>query len=251
MSKLTIDFTGRKCLVTGAAQGIGRHIALALAANGASVVALDRHEQCDKLKALVDESKNIQLVCCDITSSIDVIRNALAPFQPFHHLVNNAAIAILEPFLNFTIDTFDRTMAVNVRAPAVISQILATEMIAHSIHDASIVHISSQSSTRPLMHHTTYCTSKAGVDMLAKMMAMELGEYGIRVNCVNPTVVLTDLSRKYWTDPTKCDPMFSRMALKRFAAMDEVSNAVLMLLAPCSSMTTGATLPVDGGYTLL
>jgi enoyl-[acyl-carrier-protein] reductase (NADH) len=73
------------------------------------------------------------------------------------------------------------------------------------------------------------------------------------------------LSRKYWTDPTKCDPMFSRMALKRFAGiwsdrieilqicsdLDEVSNAVLMLLAPCSSMTTGATFPVDGGYTLL
>ncbi|VDD95028.1 unnamed protein product [Enterobius vermicularis] len=136
---------------------------------------------------------------------------------------------------------------VNLRGSLVISQIVVKRMIAHKIHGV-IVNVSSQASLKPFESHTCYCASKAALDMATKVMATELGNHSIRINCVNPTVVLTDMGKRAWSDPEKSKCVLSRTPLKRVAEVDDVVNAVLFLLSEKSSMTTGSILPVDGGY---
>eukprot|EP01137_Pigoraptor_chileana_P019742 Opistho-2@81189 len=112
----------------------------------------------------------------------------------------------------------------------------------------SIVNISSQASQRPLVNHTAYCASKGALDQLTRVMALELGPHNIRVNCVNPTVVMTDMGRLGWSDPAKAGPMLSRIPLNRFAEVSDVVNATLFLLSDRSGMVHGCMLPVDGGF---
>ncbi|MBN3280165.1 DER reductase, partial [Polyodon spathula] len=112
----------------------------------------------------------------------------------------------------------------------------------------SIVNVSSQASQCALQDHAVYCATKGALDMLTKVMALELGPHKIRVNSVNPTVVMTAMGRISWSDPMKAGPMMSRIPLGKFAEVEDVVNAILFLLSEQSAMITGATLPVDGGF---
>lgn len=98
------------------------------------------------------------------------------------------------------------------------------------------------------MHHTVYCASKGAVDAFTRAAALELGPYNIRVNCVNPTVILTDMGKLGWSDPKVAEPMIQKIPLRRFGEVREVVDAVLYLLSDRSSMVTGTCLPVDGGF---
>ncbi|KAJ1372705.1 hypothetical protein KIN20_034929 [Parelaphostrongylus tenuis] len=242
----SFDFTGKKALVTGASQGIGYGIALALAQAGAKVVVLARDRT--KLDELSKKHTNISVVSCDVTSCESSLAAHIAPHQPFDFLVNNAGVAALEPFLNIAEEAITKQFDVNLKAPLVLTKIVATQMIRHSIRGA-IVNVSSQASIRPLTNHTVYCASKAGLDMATQCMAKELGQYGIRVNCVNPTVVMTEMGRKNWSDPNKSTALLSQMPIGRFAEVEDVVNGVLFLLSEASAMITGQALPIDGGFT--
>ncbi|XP_019357253.1 PREDICTED: L-xylulose reductase [Gavialis gangeticus] len=142
---------------------------------------------------------------------------------------------------------FCRSFDVNLRAVLQVSQIVARQLIARGAPGA-IVNVSSQASQRALQGHTVYCSTKSALDMLTKMMALELGPHKIRVNAVNPTVVMTDMGRVNWSEPQKAGAMLSRIPLGRFAEVDDVVNSILFLLSDQSAMTTGALLPVDGGF---
>ncbi|XP_053150460.1 L-xylulose reductase isoform X3 [Hemicordylus capensis] len=126
-------------------------------------------------------------------------------------------------------------------------EIVARKLIARGAPGA-IVNVSSQASHRALADHTVYCSTKSALDMLTKTMALELGPHRIRVNSVNPTVVMTAMGRLNWTDPQKAGPMINRIPLGKFAEVDDVVNSILFLLGDQSNMTTGAMLPVDGGF---
>ncbi|KHJ97864.1 oxidoreductase, short chain dehydrogenase/reductase family protein [Oesophagostomum dentatum] len=243
------DFTGKKALVTGASRGIGNAIAIALSKAGANVVALARDRT--KLEELRSQHANIFIIVGDVTSSESALSTLLAPYQPFDILVNNAGTGTLEASHSLSEQAVTRQLDTNLKAPIIITKIVASEMIRSSIRGA-IVNISSQASMRPLDDHTAYCkrASKAGLDMATRCFAKEFGRCGIRVNNVNPTVVMTDLARPTWSDPNRADPLLSQMPLGRFAEMDEVVNAVLFLLSDLSSMTTGLAFPVDGGFSL-
>jgi len=108
--------------------------------------------------------------------------------------------------------------------------------------------VSSQASMVALKDHTSYCTSKGGLDQLTRMMALELGPHNIRVNAVNPTVVLTAMGQINWSDPKKSGPMLQKIPMNRFAKTREVSEAIAYLLSDKSSMVNGVMLPVDGGF---
>ncbi|CAI4222638.1 unnamed protein product [Auanema sp. JU1783] len=241
---LSFDFSNKKILVTGASQGIGRELVVELTKRGATVFALGRNE-----KALEELSRLCGAVpiVCDVTDSEDAIRRCLEPYQPFGYLVNNAGIAILEPFGEISPESFTRTLDVNVKGPLLISQVVSNEMIKHKIQGV-IVNVSSQASVKPLDSHTSYCASKAALDMLTMCMARELGPKGIRVNSVNPTVVMTEMGRKNWSDMSKAKTLLDRMPVQRFAEVEDVVNSIMFLLSSGSSMTTGSILPVDGGY---
>jgi len=240
---MDIRFDGKRVLVTGAGKGIGRETCLLLAKCGAKVIALSRTEA--DLKSLKEEIKDCEIILADITNA-EAAKKAAEKAGDVDLLVNNAAIAKLQPFLETTVEAFDETFAVNVRAVLIISQIIAKGMIKRG--KGAIVNLSSQASLVGLQDHTSYCTSKGALDQLTRMMALELGPHNIRVNSVNPTVVLTPMGELGWSKPEKRDPMIAKIPLGRFAKPIEVAHTIAYLLSDYSSMINGAILPIDGGY---
>ncbi|KAM4843427.1 L-xylulose reductase isoform 2-T2 [Thomomys bottae] len=154
---------------------------------------------------------------------------------------------VREPFLEVTKEACDRSFDVNLRAVIQVSQIVAKSLVARGAPGA-IVNVSSQASQRALANHTVYCSTKSALDMLTKAMALELGPHRIRVNAVNPTVVMTTMGRKNWSDPQKAEVLLNRIPLGKFAEVENVVDAILFLLSDRSGMTTGSTVPVDGGF---
>ena len=238
-----IDFKNRRALVTGPGKGIGREIAVMLSRFNARVVALSRTES--DLKSLKD-----QIGCETIVAELAdaaAAKRAAEEAGEIDLLVNNAAVAILQPFLETTIEGWDTTMAVNLRAILVISQVIAKRMIQRAVA-GSIVNVSSMAAFQGLRDHAAYCTSKAGLDQLTKVMAVELGGHRIRLNSVNPTVVLTEMGKRAWSDPAKGKPMLERIPLRRFAECDDIASVVCFLLSDSAAMLNSLALPVDGGF---
>ncbi|XP_018417287.1 PREDICTED: L-xylulose reductase [Nanorana parkeri] len=241
---MEISFAGRRALVTGAGKGIGRATVKALRTAGAAVIAVSRSPE--DLESLARECPGVETVCVDL-GDWSATEASMKSIGPVDLLVNNAGVALLQPCLDITQEAFDKSFAVNVRAPILVSKIVARQMVEHGVPGA-IVNVSSQASQVALQDHAVYCATKGALDMLTKVMALELGPKKIRVNCVNPTVVMTDMGRANWSDPQKAAPMLNRIPMRRFAEVEDVVNSILFLLSDKSGMTTGACLPVDGGY---
>ncbi|KAJ2946013.1 hypothetical protein O0L34_g4933 [Tuta absoluta] len=237
-------FKGKRILVTGGCQGIGRGIVTELWRQGANVVTIsNQQENLDKLKK---EYPSIEVACVDLRDW-DKTRAVVESLGAFDGLVNNAGIAIIESFLECKPHNFDETMIVNTKAILNVSQVVAKKMIEKGIK-GSIVNISSQAAKAALRDHVAYCASKGAVDSMTRVMALELGAHGIRTNAVNPTVIMTDMGRRVWADPAKSQPMLDNIPLGRFGEVPEVVNTVMFLLSDGASMINGVQLPVDGGF---
>jgi L-xylulose reductase len=243
LSAQQIDFKNRRALVTGAGKGIGRSIAAMLRHFNAKVVAVSRTEV-----DLIGLQREIdcEIIVADLGNAAEAQRMA-EQAGDIDLLVNNAAIAILEPFLETKVESWDATMAINLRAVLIVSQVIAKRMIDRGVA-GSIVNISSMSSFQALPEHAAYAASKAGLDQLSKVMAVELGRYGIRVNAINPTVVLTEMGKRAWSDPAKGGPMLARIPLGRFAECEDIASVVCFVLSDAAGMLNGLALPVDGGF---
>ena len=176
------------------------------------------------------------------------IDEALASLDVFDGLVNCAGTAMLERAIDTTAASFDSVMSVNARGAILVARHVARAMI-DARRAGSIVNVSSQAALVGLEDHLSYCASKAAMDAITRVLCVELGGYGIRVNSVNPTVTLTPMAVKAWSEPSKRDPALQAIPLKRFAEPREVAEPVLFLLSDAASMITGVTLPIDGGYT--
>lgn len=238
------DLTGRRILVTGAGKGIGRVVAADLAARGARVVALSR--TADDLASLAEEA-DLTIVAADLADA-EAAADAVRPFLPLDGLVNCAGVVEVAPFLETTATNLRRTLDVNLVAAMRLGQVVAEDAVARGA-PASIVNVSSIAATVGTPGHTAYCASKAALDALTRVMAVELGPHGIRVNSVNPVVTWTPMAEKAWSDPEKAGRMKARIPLGRFAEPSEVADAVRYLLGDEASMINGVTLPVDGGFT--
>ncbi|EDM06892.1 dicarbonyl L-xylulose reductase, isoform CRA_a [Rattus norvegicus] len=232
---MDLGLAGRRALVTGAGKGIGRSTVLALQAAGAQVVAVSRTRE--DLDSLVRECPGVEPVCVDL-ADWEATEQALSNVGPVDLLVNNAAVATLQPFLEVTKEACDTSFNVNFRAVVQVSQIVARGMIARGVPGA-IVNVSSQASQRALTNHTVY--------YLAMLFTLP-ASLQIRVNAVNPTVVMTPMGRANWSDPHKAKVMLDRIPLGKFAEVENVVDTILFLLSNRSSMTTGSALPVDGGF---
>jgi L-xylulose reductase len=241
---MNIEFSGKRALVTGAGKGIGRELAKTLVKLGAETYALSR--TASDLDSLKEECPEVNTILCDI-SDWDFTEKVITNCGRIDLLVNNAAVAHLAPFLEITKESIDKSYDVNYRAIIQISQIVAKRMIEEKT-GGSIVNLSSQASLAALADHTVYCSIKAAVDQLTKVMALELGPKNIRVNAVNPTVVNTEMGKVGWSDPVKKASMMSKIPLGRFAEVEDVVNAIVFLLSDKASMITGTLLPVDGGF---
>ncbi|XP_060523398.1 L-xylulose reductase-like [Cylas formicarius] len=241
---MEINFKGKRALVTGASQGIGREIVKKLVLCGAKVVAAARNK--DLLLSLQKELPSIEIVQVDL-SDWQKTEETLKNIGNIDLLVNNAGLAILGPLTEVAEDDVDKIFAINVKAVINVTKHVIKNMIARKV-PGSIVNVSSQASVIGLNDHTVYCASKGAVDAFTRATALEYGPYNIRVNNVNPTVILTDMGKLGWSDPKVAGPMLQKIPLRRFGEVDEVVNSVIFLLSDLSTMTTGSNLLVDGGY---
>jgi NAD(P)-dependent dehydrogenase (short-subunit alcohol dehydrogenase family) len=146
-------------------------------------------------------------------------------------------------------ETFDRTLAINTRAPLLVAQLVARDLLRRGATGA-VVNVSSLASKVATRDHVAYCASKAALDAITQVMALEWGPHGIRVNSVNPIVTLTPMADKAWSDPAKSGPMLARVPLGRFAQPGEIAAAIAFLLSDDAAMIHGTTLTVDGGFSV-
>lgn len=239
---------GRIALVSGGSRGIGLTTAQALAEAGATVVATSRHE--DEAKALARTFGSVACVLdvLDTTSVSSAVERVTAELGPVTVLVNNAGVNDPEPFLNASIDNWDRIHATNARGAFLLSQEVARVLVAREL-GGTIVSVASQAGLVAIEERAVYCASKAALIALTKVMAIELAPHQINANCVAPTFVPTELARQTLDRPEIRERFLHRIPAGHFAETEDVAAAISYLASPAARMVTGHTLVVDGGWT--
>lgn len=241
---------GQVAIVTGAAGGLGRAFALALAEAGARVAAADCNfasatETAQLITAAGGEGMAVQLDVADETSVEAMTQSVAQRWGRIDTLVNNAGLygsIVRKPFFEITSAEWDELMAVNLKGPWLCARAAFPHMREHG---GSIVNIGSATfySGSPLWAH--YVASKGGIIGLTRALAREAGDYGIRVNAIAPGFTLTEASLKLIEDAKQYG--VNRGAIKRSQQADDLIGALMFFVSPSSGFVTGQTLVVDGG----
>lgn len=245
---------GRRIVVTGAANGIGRAVVERFLAEGARVAAMDRDEPA--LISLREQMDCTRLVtaAADLVDEAEVadgVATAAATLGGLDGVVNSAGIDLVAPIEAMATADWNRILAVNLTAPMLVMRAAYAHL--RQSGRGTIVNVSSGAGLSPLMHRTAYCASKAGLQMASKALALEAAPFGIRVNCVCPGAVETALFREsidISPDPAAMrETVKARYALRRIADPREIAAAILWLTSDESSYVTGTAMAVDGGRT--
>lgn len=249
-ASLDFDFplSGKTAVVTGAGSGIGAAIAEAFASKGVRLALLDLDLASAKAKAA--EFGNAEAFGCNVadpTSVETAIQAVIAKFGRIDILVNSAGIVDLAPAETISLKAWQRTLDVNLTGSFLMAQAVGRQMIAQG--GGKIINLASQAGTVAIDEHVAYCASKFAVIGMTKTLALEWGKYGINVNSISPTVVLTDLGKKAWAGP-KGDAMIGQIPMGRFAEPCEIAAAAIFLASDAAYMINGADLMIDGGFTI-
>lgn len=233
---------GKRALLIGAG-GIGREVALALAAHGARVVCADKDATtAEETAAAVDGLA----VALDVTDA-DAVARAAAELGAVDVLVLTAATNVRKRILDYTPAEFDRVVALNLTATFTVLQAFGREMVGAG--SGSIIVFSSVRGMVVEPGQSVYAATKAGAIQLVKTAAAEFGEAGVRVNAVAPGVVETPLTAQIRADPDWYRAYATKGALGRWAQPSELVGAVVYLASDAAGFVTGSTLMVDGGWT--
>ena len=240
---------GKRALVTGASSGIGLGCAAGLAEYGAEIVVAARSkEKLDEFVGVATSAGwSARAVVMDV-SDITQMQQTLAELGSFDILVNSAGVAKHSPALDTAAENFDAVMDLNLRGAYFLSQTIAKQMIDAGT-GGSIINISSQMAHVGGIERSVYCASKFGVEGFTKAMAIEWGQYGVRINTVCPTFVRTALTQKTFDDPDKRAWIMDKIKLGRVAEVEDIMGSVVFLASDAAAMITGASLLVDGGWT--
>jgi NAD(P)-dependent dehydrogenase (short-subunit alcohol dehydrogenase family) len=240
------SIAGKTALVTGASSGIGCEIARVFTEAGARVIGTGQSQE--RLEALRAETGS-DVIAADIATAEGceaLVRDALALAGRVDILVNSAGVALVGPALEFSVEDWDRTMAINLRAPFLLAKGLAPGMIAAK--SGKIINISSQTGVIALRDHAAYASSKGGLNALTKSLMTELAPHNIQVNAICPTVVMTEMGKTIWSPPEKSGPMIAATPLGRFGEPVEIADMALYLASPASDLVNGAIMMIEGGY---
>ncbi len=249
----SFDLAGRTALVTGAARGLGRAIALALAHAGADVaLGLRRRDSASDLvgeiEAVGRRAVAVQLDVSDLAQIESGVSRAAAALGRLDILVNNAGIAPGNPAEAVTEADFDATVAVNLKGTFFASQYAGRLMLEQGF--GRIINLSSQAGLVALPGESVYCMTKAALIHLTKCLAVERSARGVTVNAVAPTFIETPGTESALSDPQfRADVVERIAALHRIGRPVEVAGAVVFLASPAAALITGHTIVVDGGWT--
>lgn len=249
-----MSLTNKVAIITGASSGIGAAIAILFSKHGASLALVGRNEEglnstiekCEK----INRDKIIKIIgdVTNIETLKSAVEEAVKKFGQINTLINNAGVGKFANIETMKIEDYDEVMNTNLRSAIILTQLCVPHLIATK---GNIVNVSSVCGTRSFPNILAYGISKAGMDQFTKSVALELAPKGIRVNSVNPGVIITDFQKragyseeayKQFLEHTK-----TTHPLGRPGETDEVAKAVLFLASEDSSFTTGELLHVDGG----
>ncbi|NIA70188.1 glucose 1-dehydrogenase [Pelagibius litoralis] len=246
------SLSGKRAVVTGASKGIGLEICSVFADAGADIVAVGRDEAglAEVVDLIAARGRRGLAVAADMATAEGpraAAAEALDYFGTVDILVNCAGVALIAPLLEAGVEDWDRTMAINLRAPFLLGQALAPGMIAQGA--GKIINVSSQAGVIALDDHGAYSASKGGLNALTRAMMVEWAKHNVQVNVICPTIIMTPMGRQVWGDPDKGQPMLEKTPLGRFGEPVEVADLALYLASPASDLMNGAIVMLEGGYT--
>ena len=255
MSNQSRSLEDKIAIVTGSKKGIGKAIALAMAQAGADVAICSREIEDVRLKAVADEIQGLGrrslAVQADITRKTDVdnlVQQVIDKFGRIDVLVNNAGILILAPLLELEEDDLDKTIDTHIKGYLYCCQAVGKKMVEQK--SGNIINLVSGLAWKALPSHGAYCAAKAGVIMLTRVLALELGRSNIRVNALCPGLVKTDMTDYMWSNPDLIKQMEATTALGRLGEPGDLGGPAVFLASDASNYITGHTVLADGGIYL-
>lgn len=247
-----LDLTGKRALVTGASRGIGLAIAERLARNGARLALASRKKEGleDAARRIVEAGGEEPLLLPSNVSRTEdareLVPKIIDTWGGIDVLVNNAGSnPVFGPLIELEEWAWDKTLATNLKGPFILSQAAGKWMADHG--GGAIINVSSVGGLDPSVMLGAYCVSKAGIIMLTKVLAAELGPKGVRVNCIAPGLVETRFADHLVRTPEIHDPLVAGAALRRHGQPHEIAGAAHFLASDASSFMTGQVMVIDGG----
>ena len=244
--------TGKKALVTGGDQGIGRGIALRLAEEGADIVLNYRknrdgaEETRGQIEKLGRTAVALQADVGKVAEVRTLVQQAVAALGSLDILVNNAGIEKNAAFVDVTEEDYRAVIEVNLSGP-----FFATQEFARHRRDAKaggkVINISSVHEELPFPHFTSYCMAKGGLKMMMRNLSIELAPLGITINNIAPGAIQTPINQKLLSDPKLLNPLLANIPLGRLGQPSDVAAVTAFLASDDAAYITGATIVVDGG----
>jgi len=248
MTDITLE--GKVAFISGASKGIGVAAAQVLASAGASLALTARDETGlqDTARVARDQGVSVWTRTAELGDATELRTLGTAALDDLGRidiLVNNAGITMPQSILDLGLDEWHATFDVNLLAPVLLAQAFAPGMIERG--HGKIINVSSRAALGSLADNVAYCSSKAALVAVTRVMAIEFGPHNVQANCVAPTVTLTPMARRIWTPGPRTDAKLARIPAGRFAEADDVAKTILYLASPLSDFVNGTTIPVDGG----
>jgi len=244
------NLTNKVAVVTGGSSGIGNAIAKLYNEKGAKVALLDLKDTVEDDAAKIDKN-NVIGIKTNVTkkSSVqDALNKTKSAFGKVDIIVNCAGVALLEKAKDISEEDWDKTIDLNLKGTFLMNQIFGNELI-DADNGGKIINMASQGGVVALDKHIAYNTSKAGIIMMTKVLAMEWADYNIQVNAISPTVVMTELGKKAWAGEVG-ENMKKLIPAGRFGYPEEVAGVALFLASDAADLITGENIVIDGGYTI-
>lgn len=252
MTSSLFSVENQAVLVSGASRGIGLAIAQGFAESGAQVVITGRdtstlQEAADSISE--DAESSVLPIVCDVSDTAAIaklVKTVMGRYGRIDTLINVAGVNRRQPLESFSEADYDFVMDINLKGAFLLSQAVGRHMAEQG--SGAQINIASLATDRPLKHAGVYAMSKAGLGHMTRSLALEWGSRGVRVNAIAPGFVVTDLTRRLWSDPAMKAWEESNIPQQRLGTPQDLIGAALFLASPAAAYLTGQIIAVDGGF---